>query len=212
MRAWPLLLLLGCSPRERVFVQAAPPPAPDAGRLIVRPDGTPKGLDSCVAEVAIDAPGRLRVKALAAVVEAALEGGAKEFGVLVDTPSGEGLVPLRLPEATSGLAVRERGRLRRIWGLSDSMDAPGARFRPGFDGACALIETGPARDLLDKICVEQPGGKPPPPITVPPPVEAATFVLLEAGGDDTLRDLVHSLQALERRFPGKVVLALKPGR
>lgn len=210
MRAWPFLLLLGCSPRERVFVQAAPPPAPDAGRLIVRPDGTSRGLDSCVTEITIDAPGRLRVKALAAVVEAALEGGAKEFGVLVDTPSGEGVVPLRIPVETSGLAYRERGKLRRIWDPSDSFEAPGARFRPGFDGACALLETGSAGTLL---AVENPvGGKAPPPVTVPPPVEAATFVLLEAGGDDTLRDLVHSLQALERRFPGKVVLDLKPTR
>jgi hypothetical protein len=209
MRPWlPLVLLAACSPRERerVFVPVAAPVEAGTGRMTVQGDGT-HHLEHCAAVVVMDAPGRIRMGAFGEAMGVALQSGAKELEVLVDTPAGEGAVPLRLPAETSGLGYYEKGKIRRIWGLSN-FEAPGARLRAGFDGAYALIETGPARVLLNGICVERPDRAPPEKIAPSdqPPLEVATFVLLRAEAADLLKDVVLSLLALEKRFPGKVVL------
>ena len=198
MRPWPLLVLLaGCSPRERPFVAAASPPNPAAGRLVMKADGAFAGLEACTAEVLIDAPARIRMGDFGKALGPAIEGGAKEIAVLVDTPAGEGAVPLPLPAEPPGVSVWRQGKLVSLWAVGESPDLPCVRVAPGFDGAWSVVETGPVKAFLD--------GGPADPAPAAS-IDGARFVILWTSREDLLKDVVLSLLALERRFPGKVVL------
>ena len=209
MRPWPLLVLMAaCSPgeRERVFVPSAAPVAAGSGRMTVRADGT-HHLEECSSIIVMDAPGRIRMSDFGKAMEVAFQGGAKELQVLVDTPGGAGAVPLPLPVAMSGFGFYERGQIRLLWSPGEP-DLPGARIRVGFDGDVQGMEGG----SLDSfgVAVEEPvyGLVTPRHPSAPPPVrlEDARFILLRASPNDALKDVVLSLQSLNKRFSGKIVL------
>lgn len=199
MKAWPLLLLLAaCARRDRPYVRAAPPPDPGATRLVVAADGKIQAVKGSKRMV-LDAPARLRLRELSPVFAFMHGAGIVEVDALVDTEGGPGIVPLRV-QRNGGIGFYENLQLRDLCKGTEKF-AQGALVRPGDEGDWHLMKTGSmmALGLL---------GEPlePLPPEAPVSIDVAEFILLCTEPEDAYQDVVLSLAALERRFPGKVVL------
>ncbi|HEX7901191.1 MAG TPA: hypothetical protein VF950_25760 [Planctomycetota bacterium] len=209
MRFWPLLLILAaCSPRgrERIFVPSADPVPAGTGRMNVKIDGACE-LEACAESIMIDVPRGILIGAFAKALEIARQGGAREFAILVDTPTGSGAVPFPLYAETSGIVgTYSRGKARVLWGHGDSNDALCAFTRVGLDGDYQITASGPANQFYSFTGLNY--TPPRPPVYAHIRLEEARFVLLKMAPDDRLEDVVLSLRALEERAPGKVVLEL----
>lgn len=185
-----------CARRERPFVPGAGPPDTGATRLIVKADGTFQAVRGSKS-VLLDAPGRLRLRGLSPLFAFARDAGIVEIDALVDTVGGLGAVPLRV-EATGRFGYYEK-LARREWEPWER--APAALARPGLEGNWTLLKTGTVNSL--RLLGEPINPEPEPP---PAPLETVDFILLCAQPEDEYQDVVLSLVALERRFPGKVIL------
>ena len=192
-----LLLLSSCARRERPFVPGAGPPDPGAFRLVVKADGTFQAVAGSKSFL-LDVPGRLRLRELSHLFAFARGAGIVEIDALVDTEGGLGAVPLRL-EVRGRFGYYEKLALRELW-QGREWD-PAALALPGIDGNWELLKTGTVDSL--RLLGEPLSPQPEP---APVPLESVHFILLCARPEDEYQDVVLSLVALERRFPGKMVL------
>ena len=194
-----LVLLTACARRDRPYVPSAAAADPAATRLVVKPDGKLEVVARGSKRMLLDAPARFRVRELSPVFAFMYGGGIQEVDALVDTESGTGAVPLRI-QRNGAIGYYENLQVRDLCPAPEAR-APGAIVRPGPDGEWALMKTGSVTSLglLGEPLTALPA-------EAPVPLDSAAFVLLCTSPEDLYQDVVLSLVALERRFPGKVIL------